>query len=147
MAASDGRVTPLLVRADPVFTSLDRSLGFVLLFSDLTDRKAADAARRRFQEGVIEQRPTISGRLDSKADLFFRNVLSTIVENAQLAALEIADRVDPARMPQMLESLRASVARTAEVLRYLVWHATRRAGRRRQDNPNVSDLSDNTPDN
>ena len=147
MIGSGASLTPLLVRADPVFASLDRSLGFVLLFTDLSDRKAAETARRRFQEGVIEQRPAMSGQLDSKADLFFRNVLSTIVENAQLAALEIADRVDPARMPQMLEALRASVARTAEVLRYLVWHATRRSRRRRHENPDVSDLSDNDLDN
>ena len=118
---------PLLVRADPVFTSLDRSVGFVMLFTDLTERKAAEASRRGFQESVIEQRPAMSGSLDSSADLMFRNILSTIVENAQLAALEIADRVDPARMPQMLEALRASVSRTAEVLRQLVWHATSRA--------------------
>jgi chemotaxis family two-component system sensor kinase Cph1 len=84
----------------------------------------------------------MSGKLDSKADLLFRNVLSTIVENAQLAALEIADRVDPAHMPQMLEALLASVARTAEVLRYLVWHATRRAKGRWRENRDVS----NTPD-
>ena len=108
---------PLLVRADPVFTSLDRTLGFVLLFTDLTERQAAEAARRGFQAGVIEQRPVMSSPFDSKADLMYRNVRSTIVENAQLAALEIADRVDPARMPQLLEALRASVVRTAEVLR------------------------------
>jgi hypothetical protein len=119
-------MTPLLVRADPVFASLDRTLGFVLLFTDLTDRRAAEAARRSFQNGVMQQRAAMAERLDTKTDLQFRNLLSTIVENAQLAALEIADRVDPARMPQMLESLRASVARTAEVLRYLLWHAARR---------------------
>jgi light-regulated signal transduction histidine kinase (bacteriophytochrome) len=126
IAGPGNAMTPLLVRADPVYASLDRTLGFVLLFTDLTERKAAEAARRSFQHGVIEQRPPVSGRLDSKTDLQYRNLLSTITENAQLAALEIADRVDPARMPQMLDALRASVARTAEVLRYLLSHATRR---------------------
>jgi hypothetical protein len=143
---SPGVMTPLLVRADPVFTALDRTVGFVLLFTDLTERKAAEASRRGFQEGVIKQRPVMSGKLDSKADLLFRNVLSTIVENAQLAALEIADRVDPAHMPQMLEALRASVARTAEVLRYLVWHTTRRAKGRWRENPDVSNVPDSEPD-
>jgi len=109
----NNHATPMLIRADPVFTAPDRTLGFVLLLTDLTERKAADAARRRFQEGVIEQRPTMSAQLDTKTELLFRNVLSTIVENAQLAALEIADRIDPSRMPQLLEALHASVSRTA----------------------------------
>ncbi len=117
--------TPLLLRADPVFTSRERILGFVLMFTDLTERKAAEIARRRFQEGVLEQSRPMPGLLDSKADLVFRNLLSALVENAQLAALEIADGVDPTRMPEMLEAVRASVTRTAEVLGYLVWHATR----------------------
>jgi GAF domain-containing protein len=128
----DGVRTPLLVRADPVFTSLDRTLGFVLLFTDLTDRKAAEAARRGFQAGVMEQRPPMSGQGNSRVDLLFRTILSTITENAQLAALEIADRVDPAHMPQMLEALRASVARTAEVLRSLLGHGPQ------QENPESS---------
>jgi light-regulated signal transduction histidine kinase (bacteriophytochrome) len=125
MAGPKNTPTPLLVRADPVFNAPDRTLGFVLLFTDLTERRAAEAARQRFQEGVLEQRPPASGHLDSRADLMFRNLLAKIVENAQLAALEITDRVDPARMPEMLEAVRASVTRTAEVLRYLVWHAAR----------------------
>jgi light-regulated signal transduction histidine kinase (bacteriophytochrome) len=125
IAGRDGVNTPLLVRGDPVFTSLDRTLGFVLLFTDLTGRKAAEAARRGFQAGVLEQRRPMSWRLDSKADLQFRTILSTITENAQLAALEIADRVDPTHMPQMLDALRASVARTAEVLRSLLSHGPR----------------------
>jgi two-component system, chemotaxis family, sensor kinase Cph1 len=146
IAGPDGVRTPLLVRADPVFTSLDRTLGFVLLFTDLTERKAAEAARRGFQKGVMEQRPSVSGQFDSKADLQFRNILSTITENAQLAALEIADRVDPAHMPQMLEALRSSVARTAEVLRSLLWHAPRRGKRRRSSAHGVSAPLDSPDD-
>ena len=120
-----GRKMPLLVRADPVFAPHARMLGFVLMFTDLTERKAAESARKRFQEGVIEQHRPVMGRLDSKADLVFRNLLSTMVENAQLAALEIADGVDPAHMPEMLETIRMSVTRTAEMLGYLIWHASR----------------------
>ena len=120
-----GQPTPLLVRADPVFAQRDRSLGFVLMFTDLTERQAAEAARRRFQEGVIEQHRPMSGRLDSKADLVFRNLLGVMVENAQLAALEIADGVDPAEMPHMLEAVRASVTRTAEMLGCLIWHSSK----------------------
>ena len=139
-------MTPLMLRADPVFTSVDRTLGFVLLFTDLTERKAAEAARRSFQHDLLEQRSTMSGRLDTKTDLQFRSLLSKITENAQLAALEIADRVDPAHMPQMLESLRASVARTAEVLRYLLWHAARRPKNWRLDAGDMSHANDRPGD-
>ena len=125
MKTSLGDTKPLLVRADPVFSSPNRVLGFVILFTDLTERKAAEAARRRFQEGIIERHRVMSVRLDSKSDLVYRNLLSTVVGNAQLAALEITDGVDLARMPEMLESIRASVTRTAELLEHLVWHASR----------------------
>jgi two-component system, chemotaxis family, sensor kinase Cph1 len=116
---------PLLVRADPVFSSPNRVSGFVLLFTDLTARKMAEAARRQFQSGIIEPQRLAPVRLDSKASLVFQNLLGSIVENAQLAALEITDGIDTARIPQMLESVRASVARTADVLELLIWHASR----------------------
>jgi len=97
----------------------DRVLGFVLLFMDLTERKAADAARRRFQEGILQSHRKPKGPLQSQSDLMSQTLLSTIIENAQLAALEITDGADMARMPSLLESVRSSVARTAEVLEHL----------------------------
>ncbi|PPQ34707.1 GAF domain-containing protein [Rhodopila globiformis] len=147
LAGRNSVQTPLLVRGDPVFTSLDRILGFVLLFTDLTERKAAEAARRSFQEGVMEQRPSVPAQFDSSTDLQFRSILSTIGENAQLAALEIADRVDPAHMPRMLEALRASVARTAEVLRSLLWHVPRQGRTPPMSGRDVSDPHDGPDDN
>ncbi len=114
-----------LVRGDPVFSSPDRILGFVLLFTDIADRKAAEAAGRRFQEVIYDShRSKISGK-DSGDGLMYQKLLASVVENAQLAALEITDGMDNARMLQMLESVRNSVDRSAEVLDHLIWHATR----------------------
>ncbi|WP_439595414.1 GAF domain-containing protein [Falsiroseomonas sp.] len=121
--AGPGGGRPVLVRADPVFSAPDRVLGFVFLFNDLAERKAADAARRRFQAGIEAGSRRPAGRLDSQADLAFQAILASVVENAQLAALEIADGVDVARMPELLESVRASVSRTAEVLEALIRHS------------------------
>ena len=53
----------------------------------------------------------------------FRNLLASVVGNAQLAALEITDGVDLAQVPAMLESVQSSVERAAELLERLVWHA------------------------
>lgn len=114
-----------LVRGDPVFSSPDRILGFVLLFTDIADRKAAEAAGRRFQDIIYEShRGKVSGK-DTNADLMYQKLLASVVENAQLAALEITDGMDNARMLQMLESVRNSVDRSAEVLDHLIWHAMR----------------------
>ena len=120
---SDSR--PMMLRADPVLSAPDRVLGFVLLLTDLSEQKAADAARRRFQEGLIRPHRGMSVRLDSKADLLYQNLLATVVSNAQLAALEITDGVELADMPTKLESVQASVGRTAELLEHLIWHASR----------------------
>ncbi|MBL8671480.1 MAG: GAF domain-containing protein [Alphaproteobacteria bacterium] len=127
LAPTSSGAQPLLVRFDPVFSSPDRVQGFVLLFTDVTEQKAADAARRRFQEGIIERHRVKPTHLNSRADLVYRNLLATLMENAQLAALEITDGVDMARMQELLESLRISVARSAEVLERLVSHASRDA--------------------
>jgi hypothetical protein len=120
-----GSDRPLMVRADPVFASPDRVLGFVLLFADLSQQKAAETARRRFQESVIDRHQALTVPLDSRGDLIYRNLMSSVVGNAQLAALEITDGVDVATMPGMLESVQASVLRSSELLEKLIWHAVR----------------------
>ncbi len=117
--------TALLLRADPVWSSPERVLGFVLLFTDMSDRKAAEVARRKFQEGLVERRRITTIRLDSSADITFQGLLSALIENAQLAALEITHSSEVASMPEMLEAVRVSVTRTAELLEQLIWHACR----------------------
>lgn len=128
LRSEGNREKPLIVRADPVQPSRDRVLGFVLIFSDSTDRKAAEAARSRFQEGIIQSHRINSVRLDSKTDLVYQNLLSSVVENAQLAALEITYGVETGRIAEMLESVRNSTLRTAEVLEHLIWHSSRTSG-------------------
>ncbi len=115
---------PLMIRADAVFSAPGRVLGFVLLFTDLSEREAGDAARRRFQDGILTSQPTMSGPIKTQSDLMFQTLLATIVENAQLAALEITDGVEIGRMPEMLEGVRASLARASTVLEHLIRHAT-----------------------
>jgi chemotaxis family two-component system sensor kinase Cph1 len=114
---------PMLVRADPIFSAPDHVLGFVLLFTDLAERKRAEAARRTFYEGILDGHRIAAGRLDRRADMLVQNVLASVVENAQLAALEITDSTDLASMAEILEGVRASVARAAEVFEHLVRHA------------------------
>ena len=114
--AAKGRTTAVLVRADPVFVAPERVLGFVLLFTDLTDRKAAEAARRRFHDGILRSNRKVSAPAGSPRDLAVQTLMSSVIENAQLAALEITDATDISEAPALLESVRRSVSRTAVVL-------------------------------
>jgi len=109
----------LHVRADAVIAGPDRTLGFVLLLTDLADRKIADAARRRFQDGILTSHRPHSSPMASAADLKAQKLISNVIENAQLAALEITDGANTTNMSSLLESIRISVARAAEVLEYL----------------------------
>ena len=74
------RPRPVLVRADPVFSAPGRVLGFIAIVTDMVERKAADAARRRFQESVVARSRMTTARLESKSDLLQQNLLSSIVE-------------------------------------------------------------------
>lgn len=115
-----GGTRPVMVRADPVFSAPRRVLAFVLVVADLSERKAADAARRRLQQRIVESNRFSTGRLESKTDLLYQNLLASIVENAQLAALEITDGLEPAQMTQLIDSVNASVERSAELLHQLL---------------------------
>ena len=125
----DGVARPFLVRADPVLTSPKQVLGFVLLLTDLRERKLAEEARRRFQVGVVERHRATAKPIDCQADLRHRDLLASIVGNAQLAALEITDGSDLTRVPEILESIESSVTRTTALLEHLLRYSTHRDGR------------------
>lgn len=133
-----GETRSLLVRADPVAPSRDRALGFVLIFNDNADRRAAEAARSRFQEGILKSSQISGLRLDPQSDVVYQNLLSSVVENAQLAALEITYGVETGRIAEMLEGVRESTMRTAEVLQHLMLHAFRASADRAAGKPQKS---------
>lgn len=114
---------PLLLRGDPVLVSPQRVLGYVFMFTSLAEQKAVEAARQRFQEGIVMQNRRLGLQLSRQEDLVHRNLITSVVGNAQLAALEITDGVDITQIPEMLESVQASVNRSAELLKHLMWYA------------------------
>ena len=117
-------IRTLMLRADPVLTEGYRTLGFVLFFADITDRKILDVARRNFQEGIVKEHRHNQPRLDSQTDLLFRNLTANILNNAKLAALEISDGAELESVPRMLESVHDSANRTRALLRHLLSRQT-----------------------
>ena len=92
-------------------------------------RKAAHAARRQFQEKIVRsQRQFLS--IAVSRDVVAQRLMSNVVENAQLAALEIAEGTEISEVPAQLDAVSVSVSRTVEVLGQLIrsGHDPRRAG-------------------
>ena len=118
-ANGNGSGRPLHLRADAVMAPDERTLGFVLMFTDLTERRAAEKARSRFQDSVLTSHRRLSARLETSSDLKAQTLISYVVENAQLAALEVTDADDHENMRELLDGIRSSVERSAEVLERL----------------------------
>ncbi len=114
---------PVLVRADPVFSSPETVLGFVLILTDLSERKSAENARHRVQVSLLEQQKLMRQQLQWSADPLYRELLASIVGNAQLAALEVTDAVDLRRVPELVDAVQASVQRTTQLLEQLAWYS------------------------
>jgi PAS domain S-box-containing protein len=115
-----GDTRTLVLRADPVFAGINRMLGFVLFFVDVTREKDIEVERRRFQEGIVSEHRRSEPELDTEVDLQFRNLLANVTSNARLAALEISDSMDLDSVPDMLHAVRESVERTRHLLRHLL---------------------------
>ena len=111
-----------LVRADPVLSGPATALGFVVLFTEMRAQTRAEAARTRFQAGALKPSHTLAVPLNSQEDVLYRSLFGNIAGNAQLAALEITDGVDLARMAELLDGVQASVSRSAELLEHLLWY-------------------------
>ncbi|MCW6507294.1 GAF domain-containing protein [Lichenifustis flavocetrariae] len=118
---------PLLVRADPVMSAPGRVLGFVFLFLDISERKSVEAARARFLQDVIAPHRFAESRIGAASEPMFAALMSIVVENAQLAALEVTDGHDTGGIPRALDAIQSSVDRAAAVLERLIWHASRTA--------------------
>jgi len=124
LGTGDADPRPFRIRADPVLSSPSQILGYVFIFNDLRERRAADEARRRFQADVLRRHRMLDLPVDTPRDLRFRDLMTSLVGNAQLAALEITENPDMARVPEMLEGVQSSVSRTTELLEHLMWYAT-----------------------
>ena len=128
----DDTAVPVVVRADTVFVG-NRLLGYVFHFTDLTQSREAEAARRQFQQIISADRRLARLEFGVSSSVLYRNLLTTIISNAQLAALEITDDVDVDRIPERLDHIRHSAERSAKLLEHAIWHS-------RDDKPGMDDV-------
>ena len=94
LRTGDNETTPLMVRGEPVYSGPDTLLGYILIFTDLSEQKAAESVRKQSLRSIVESQDFVSGRLEPEALMDYLSLLSLIVGNAQRATLEITDGID-----------------------------------------------------
>lgn len=111
---------PVLVRADPVPSVEGGALGYVVLLSDVSDSLSAEDAK--IPEGVLDGYAPPGDRIPERLRGEYDSLAAAVLENAQLAAMEIKDGADIDRVTRMLESVENSVFRTTRLIGNLVAH-------------------------
>ena len=97
---------PVRVRVEMVPGRDGQVLGYIIVLSDLSDNRRADAARQHLEQSL--QQAGRGGR-DAGND----NVIGAILTNASLAAMDIADSAGGPGVAPLLEEVEASAQRAA----------------------------------
>ena len=105
LLTSAGGVVPMTVHAEPVSGRDGRSLGYVLTLVDLREARRADTARLNLERTLR----LTAQHTSSEAD----QVISAILTNASLAAMDIADARGGPPVAPLLQELEISTRRAA----------------------------------
>ncbi len=103
------RATPVSVRAEVVPSRDGTTLGFILIFDDLTEARRAMRAREHLEAALAQAAPSLSafGTGAREPD----ELISAILASASLAAMDIADGSMAPSVTPMLEDLEAATRR------------------------------------
>lgn len=101
----DGSAVPMTVHAEPVSGRDGKLLGFVLTLVDLREARRADTARSNLESTLRIAAQTGSVEADE--------VISAILTNASLAAMDIADARGGPPVAPLLQELETSTRRAA----------------------------------
>jgi light-regulated signal transduction histidine kinase (bacteriophytochrome) len=107
---------PVFVRADVIATSVTEILGLVVMFTDLSERRAALHARERFQRIVDSARDPIGAAQSAQAG----EILDGLLEHATYAALELVQGIEVSEASDAIRALETSVQRTRRLLEEIV---------------------------
>jgi PAS domain S-box-containing protein len=116
VAHPDGRAVPVGVRTEIVPGRDGAVLGCIVILTDLSNNRRADAARRHLEESLRKAGPRASGAGSAKGS---DEVIGAILTNASLAAMDIADNLASPSVATLLEELEASTRRAAELYSHI----------------------------
>ncbi len=99
---------PVRVRVELVPGRDGQVLGYIIVLTDLSESRRADAARLHLEQAL--QQAGRGGRTEG-SDAVIDNVIGAILSNASLAAMDIADSSNGPAVAPLLEEVEASAQR------------------------------------
>lgn len=121
-----GVLVPLAVRAESIpRLDGDGTLGYILMLTNMSNDRKADAARDRAQRAILEaQQPLLQSDIPDGASQPARELLQAVLANASLAIMEVAeDSAGPEIVPT-LDGLESSTKRAADLALKLIAYTT-----------------------
>jgi two-component system, chemotaxis family, sensor kinase Cph1 len=113
----DGLALPVAVRAEVVPARNGSVMGFFLIVDDLTEVNQTAAARRRLEEALVVEQASLATVEHQNGAAPPDRLMSAILANASLAAMDIADAgTTPSAVP-LLRELEASAHRASALYR------------------------------
>ena len=113
LVCGPGRVLPVALRADMVPGPNGTVLGFILILTDLSGPKKAERARQHLEHLLYQVAHPDLRVEDGRPVLDADEVVSAIIANASIAALDIADGAAGEAVAPLFEELEISAQRAA----------------------------------
>ena len=112
LAMRDGSMLPVSLRAEPVPARDGSMLGFIFLFSDLTNVRLAHEARQHLEASLSR---VGRGALGAEGG----DLIGAIIANAGLAAMDIADGGAASAVAPLLHEVEAATARATTLYAHI----------------------------
>jgi PAS domain S-box-containing protein len=109
------RGSQLALRADPVPTANGETLGYVLIFTDRSERREAEATRRRLQHSSADPDRSPLGRVAATAMDDFDHLVAAILGNASAAVLEITESTTDTPIANLLREVESAARRATDL--------------------------------
>jgi len=106
----------LLLRADPIYDRRRYLIGTIFLFIDLLPKEELESARRRFQRAIVARRARFKNEVLPGADEADQRLFYRLLDNANVAALEVVAGMEMEAVPDLLRSIEVSITRASDLL-------------------------------
>jgi light-regulated signal transduction histidine kinase (bacteriophytochrome) len=128
LASSVSKGAQLALRADPVPTATGEMLGFVLIFTDRSERREAEATRRRLETTAADGYRSPLGGVAAAAMDDLDHLVAAILGNASAAVLEITESTTDAPIATLLREVESAARRATDLGEQILSYAAKPGG-------------------